>query len=77
MLCPNSFLYIFKEAMYQALMAMGSSAHDVNLAFETVGLNAIEAPASNMGLLIIGALAVVGFFIGIFAMVKQFKTDVE
>lgn len=77
MLCPDSFLYTFKEVLHQVLIEMGASAYDVNRAFETVGLNAIQAPASDMGLLIIGALTLVGLFVGFFAMVKQFKTDVE
>ena len=77
MLCPSSFLYTFKEAMYEMLIEMGASAHDVNEAFETVGLNAIGAPASDMGLLIIGALTLVGLVVGVVAMVKQFKTEVE
>lgn len=77
MLCPDSFLYTFKEVMYQVLVGMGTPEFDVNRAFNVVGLNAIEAPASNMGLLIIGALAVVGLLVGFVAMVKQFKTDVE
>lgn len=77
MLCPDSFLYAFKEGMYQALIEMGASAYDVNQAFEAVGLNAIQAPASDMGLLIIGALTLVGLVAGIFAAVKQFKTNIE
>ena len=77
MLCPNTFLYVLKEVLYTSLIELGAAAYDVDQAFETVGLNVITAPASNMGLLIIGALTAIGFVVGIFAAVKQFKTDVD
>lgn len=77
MLCPDTFLYAFKEAMYSALIEMGASAYDVNQAFETVGLNTVQAPASDMGFLIIAAMTLVGFVVGIIAAVKQFKTEVD
>ena len=73
LLFPDTFNFYIKTAFEQMLTDAGATAADIQAAFESVGLAAVEAPASDMGLMVIGGLVVAGLVISIVAIIVQAK----
>ena len=73
LLFPDTFNFYIKTAFEQMLTDAGATAADIQAAFESVGLATVEAPASDMGLMVIGGLVVAGLVISIVAIIVQAK----
>ena len=73
LLFPDTFNFYIKTAFEQMLTEAGATAADIQAAFESVDLAAVEAPTSDMGILITAGLIVAGFVVSIVAMVVQTK----
>lgn len=70
---PDTFNFYIKTAFEQMLTDAGATAADIQAAFESVGLAAVEAPTSDMSLLICAGLIGAALVASIVAIVVQAK----
>ena len=74
-LFPETFTYYMKESFITSFTKQGAALADIEMALAEVGLANVQAPTSDVGLLVMGGLIILGLIAGIVATILQFKNN--